>query len=157
MSHPLHPALVHFPVAAWSLATAADVAAGWVDAPMWRFAGWLHVVGTAMALPAMAAGLAQFARLPEGDSAAKPAVRHMVLAMLAWSAYAAALALRWQDAAIVAPGGMAIAASLVGFVLLCAAGWQGGQLVYRHGVGVETVARPALQPGRARTERSQSR
>ena len=136
MSHPLHPALVHFPVAAWSLATAGDVAAGWMDAPVWQFAGWLHVVGTGMALPAMATGLAQFARLPAGDPAATAVVRHMTLAMLAWSAYAAALALRWEGG-IVAPGAAAVAASLAGFVLLCAAGWQGGQLVYRHGVGVD--------------------
>ena len=26
MRHPLHPALVHFPIACWSLATAADLA-----------------------------------------------------------------------------------------------------------------------------------
>jgi uncharacterized membrane protein len=31
----------------------------------------------------------------------------------------------------------AIAASVIGFLLLGAAGWQGGQLVYRHGANVD--------------------
>src|SRR3546814_14287794 len=53
--HPLHPALVHFPVACWSLATIADVASLWLGQPAWWLAGVLLVIGTIAALAAMGA------------------------------------------------------------------------------------------------------
>ena len=38
MKHPLHPALVHFPIACWSLATLADIAGQW--STRWSFWEW---------------------------------------------------------------------------------------------------------------------
>ena len=137
MSHPLHPALVHFPVAGWSLATIADLASPWLGEPAWRFAALLMAVGCAVALAAMAAGLWEFVKLPEASPALPTANRHMLCALAAFFAYATSLLLRYHEHAVQAPGTWALAASVTGFVLLGATGWLGGQLVYAHGVGVD--------------------
>ena len=136
MSHPLHPALVHFPVAGWSLATIADIASLWLGEPAWRFAAVLMAVGCLAALAAMAAGLWEFAKLRDGNPALPVANRHMLCALAAFCAYATSLLLRWSNGELHAPGMPALAASIVGFALLGATGWFGGQLVYAHGVGV---------------------
>lgn len=136
MSHPLHPALVHFPVAGWSLATLADLASPWLGEPAWHFAAVLMAAGCLAALAAMAAGLWEFAKLGEGHPALPVASRHMLFALAAFCAYATSLLLRWSDGAVHAPGPSALAASAAGWVLLGVAGWLGGRLVYAHGVGV---------------------
>src|SRR3546814_19406485 len=92
--HPLHPALVHFPVACWSLATIADVASLWIGQPAWWLAGVLMVIGTIAAVAAMGAGLFEFASIAEGRQALADARRHMLMAKAAGVAYAASLLLR---------------------------------------------------------------
>jgi uncharacterized membrane protein len=136
VSHPLHPALAHFPVAGWSLATMADIASLWLGEPAWRFAAVLMAIGCIAALAAMAAGLWEFAKLRDGHPALPVANRHMLFALAAFCAYATSLLLRCGQHALHAPGMPALAASIVGFILLGIAGWLGGRLVYAHGVGV---------------------
>jgi uncharacterized membrane protein len=133
--HPLHPALVHFPVACWSLATIADLASPWLGQPAWWLAGVLLAIGTVTALAAMGAGLYEFARIAEGNPGLADARRHMLLAMAAWALYAASLLLRLQGTTLVAPAWPALATSVAGFLCLGAAGWLGGKLVYRHRIG----------------------
>ena len=136
MKHPLHPALVHFPVACWSLATLADLAGfGWPHWPLSQFAGAMLVAGCIGGLAAAAAGLAELLKLPPDSPAAADANRHMLLALAAWSLYAASLLLRLEDWMPREPGVLALAASVAGFLALAAAGWMGGRLVYVHGVG----------------------
>lgn len=133
--HPLHPAVVHFPVACWSLATFADIASLWLGRPAWWFAGVLLAIGTLAALAAMATGLVEFVRIEAGSPALRDARRHMLLVMAAWMLYATSLFLRLQDMALAAPGWPALATSIAGFLCLGAAGWMGGKLVYQHHVG----------------------
>jgi len=137
VKHPLHPAVVHFPIATWSLATFADVAGVWFGDAAWRYAGPLHVVGNLTALVTVAAGLLDFMQVPADSPATKYVTRHVALVSGAWLAYGASLVLRYHEHGLQPPTVPAIAASVVGFLLLGAAGWQGGQLVYRHGVNVE--------------------
>ena len=133
--HPLHPALVHFPVACWSLATIADLASPWLGQPAWWLAGVLLAIGTVAALAAMGAGLLEFARIAEDSPALADARRHMLLAMTAWVLYAASLLLRLQGTTLVAPAWPALATSVAGFLCLAATGWLGGKLVYQHRIG----------------------
>lgn len=136
MTHPLHPALVHFPVACWSLATLADIASLWLGQPAWWLAGVLMAIGTLVALAAMAAGLVELVKIDEASPALRVAHWHMLAAMAAWLAYAASLFLRLDGMALAAPGPLAIGLGVVGFACLAVAGVLGGTLVYRHGVGV---------------------
>ncbi|MGO4223447.1 DUF2231 domain-containing protein [Lysobacter sp. TAF61] len=136
MKHPLHPALVHFPVACWSLATAADTVGLFRAASYWQLSGLLLAIGTLVATVAMAAGLAELPDLEPGSTPSRDARRHMLLAATAWSCYAASLFLRIEEGALTRPGALAIGLGVLGFLSLCGAGWMGGRLVYEHGIGV---------------------
>lgn len=136
MRHPLHPALVHFPIACWSLATAADVASLIWGEPAWRMAGVLLVAGIGFSIPAMLAGFIELAKVAEDSPALKDVNRHMILVMSALAFYTASLFLRLQGSHLGEPGPLAIGLGVAGFLLLCAAGWFGGKLVYGHRLGV---------------------
>lgn len=137
MGHPLHPALVHFPIACWSLATIADLASLQWGEPAWKLAGALLAIGTLAALAAMAGGFLELAKLDADHPAMRDANRHMLLAMTAWSLYAASLFLRLDGMTLLRPDPVDIGLGVAGFGVLAVAGWFGGKLVYRHGVGVE--------------------
>lgn len=139
MRHPLHPALVHFPVACWSLATAADLASLAWGEPAWRFAGVMLLAGIGFSIPAMLAGFVELAKVTEDNPAIKDVNRHMILVMNALAFYTASLFLRLQGTRLAEPGVLAIGLSVVGFLSLCVAGWLGGKLVYTHRLGVKPL------------------
>jgi uncharacterized membrane protein len=133
LRHPLHPPLVHFPLALLLSATLTDLGevAGLWSEP--RLAAILMAGGLIGGLLAMAAGLADFTRLDE--ALVTPAMRHMAAVGLAWLGYAVALYLR--RAAFhgeVAPT-ISVTASLLSALVLAIGGWLGGELVYRFGAG----------------------
>ena len=136
MSHPLHPALVHFPIACWSLATAADVASLWWGKPAWMLAGVLLALGTLIALAAMATGFIELLKVGAEHPATRDLNRHLLLMLTAWCLYATSLFLRLQGTTLTQPDTVDLALSVVGFVVLVIGGWFGGKLVYGHGVGV---------------------
>lgn len=128
--------LVHLPIGLWSVGTACDglTLSGIVGA--WPI-GWLCLgVGLAAAVPTMIAGLIDFGALEE--TAVPVAMRHMALMGMAWVTYLTAFIVRSDGLAVqAAPDLIAMAISLVGFGLLTAGAWHGGQLVYGLGVGVD--------------------
>jgi uncharacterized membrane protein len=140
MRHPLHPALVHFPIACWSLATAGDLASLVWGEPAWRLAGVLLVAGIGFSVPAMLAGFFELAKVAGENPAIKDVNRHMIAVMCALAFYTASLFLRLQSTHLIEPGLLAIALSVLGFALLCVAGWLGGKLVYGHRFGVQPPA-----------------
>jgi uncharacterized membrane protein len=141
MRHPLHPALVHFPIACWSLATLGDLASLVSGEPAWRLAGTLLVAGIGFSIPAMLAGLVELARVAGESPAIKDVNRHMIVVMCALAFYTASLFLRLQGMHLGKPGLLAIGTSVLGFVFLAAAGWLGGKLVYGHRLGVSPPPR----------------
>ena len=133
--HPLHPAVVHFPIALLLSASAADLAL------LAGLTGDVHIGsvlmagGLVMGLVAMGAGLLDFTKL---EATVVPhAVRHMTVMGIAWLGYAIALYLR-RDAYSggVTIGSASIVISLASAVLLSVGGWLGGRLVYTFGAGV---------------------
>lgn len=136
MKQPLHPALVHFPVACWTLATVMDVLGVWgTPWSLWLSAFALLAIGCGMGLLAAAAGFYELSRLPDEHPALADASRHMMLALGAWVAFATSLFLRLDGTTPIPPGTVALIASGVGFLLLVGAGHMGARLVYMHGVG----------------------
>lgn len=133
--HPLHPALVHFPIALLLSATAADVA--WLAGVNQdtQFAAVMMAAGLVTGVVAMIAGLVDFARLE--DAVVAHALRHVGAVGLAWLGYAVALYLR-QDSlfgpAVI--GTATVTISLLSGLLLAFGGWLGGRLVYTFGAGV---------------------
>lgn len=154
-----HPFLVHFPIALLAAAAAADVLSLLRPArPAARDAAtWLYCAGAFTAMAAYFSGLSAVAAVrvtPEADLA--------VTAHFAWAdrttwffVFFASLRLAmsyiWRTTARWALGA-SCALSLVGLVLLAATALHGGRLVFRYGLGVESVpptGAPWTMPGRA--------
>ncbi len=133
--HPLHPVMIHFPVAALMALVACDIAYWYTQDTFWLRGGlWLAGVGAFGGWIASVAGIidlvsvARIRRLITGWSHAIVAVVMLSLASLNWL-------LRFTEPSAVLPWGLTI--SLVTAGLIALAGWLGGQLVYEHAVGVE--------------------
>ncbi|MER2512400.1 MAG: DUF2231 domain-containing protein [Nitrosomonas ureae] len=137
MKHPIHPMLVHFPIATWFLATIADITSLFTNEQVGWVAGVLLVIGTITALLAMMTGLLELGKIDQQSPALKIANQHMILIMISWSFYAVSLFLRLNGTQLEQPGLMAISFSIIGLIFLCSAGWMGGKLVYEHGVGIK--------------------
>src|SRR5262245_11498575 len=125
--HPLHPALVHFPIALLLSATGADLAwlAGFTQDT--HIGAVMMAAGLAMGLVAMAAGLVDFSRL---DQAVVPhALRHIGTVGIAWLGYAVALYFRrdsLQGPAAISTASLTL--SIISALLLALGGWLGGRL-----------------------------
>jgi len=140
LGHPVHPALVHFPIALLLSATIADVA--WLAGLTadTHLGAVLMAAGLAGGLVAMAAGLFDLARLDE--TVVPHATRHMMVVGAAWLGYGVALYLRRESLTASASIGTAtVAVSFASALLLALGGWLGGRLVYTFGAGVDAVRR----------------
>lgn len=120
-------------------ATVWDVCAFATGDPVWwRMAYGSLALGLAVAVPAAAAGFVDFLGLPNGSRAEKVATYHLTAVLSAATFYLASLLVRGGSSP--PAGGTRIAAvALSGFALflLVVGGWLGGELVYRHRVGVK--------------------
>ena len=144
LGHPLHPAIVHFPIGLLLSATIADLA--WVagltsDA---HIAAVLMAGGLAFGLLAMGAGMIDLIRL---DEAIVPyAMQHVSAVGLAWLGYAIDLYLRketlWAGTSS-APSALAIGVSIPSALVLACGGWLGGRLVYTFGANVAKSQPPS--------------
>jgi len=136
--HPVHPALVHFPVALLLSATIADLAMVAGLTHNTHIAAILMAGGLVGGLLAMAAGMIDLIRLDR--NLVKHATMHMCVVALACVGYAVALYLR-KDALTGWPPveTPSVAISVVSAILLSAGGWLGGRLVYTFGANVEPV------------------
>nr|WP_151704596.1 DUF2231 domain-containing protein [Nitrincola alkalilacustris] len=133
--HPIHPGLIHFPVAALIALIASDLAFLYTSDPFWARASlWLVGVGAIGGWIASVAGLmdmllvSQIRRLITGWCHAMLAVMLLSLATFNWL-------LRLPDAAAqIMPQGLYL--SLLSGLLIIATGYLGGRLVYEYAVGV---------------------
>ncbi len=135
--HPLHPALVHFPIAAWTVVPLLDVLSLMLRNPFWwRCAFWLLAIGAGMALFAMGAGLFDLLALPATHPAQRTAQRHLLLMGSAWCVFIGDLLLHspsmFPSVPLIASG---LALSLAGLALMFSGAYAGGKLVYDFGVG----------------------
>ena len=133
--HPIHPMLVPFPIAFLVGALLSDIAFALFQDAFWAKAS-VYLLGAALLFAVLAAiaGLTDFF----GDArirALSHAWQHMIGNIVAVGLSVFNLLIRLDDAeAAVLPTGLIISA-LVG-ILLIFTGWRGGDLVYRHKVGV---------------------
>ena len=138
LGHPIHPAIVHFPVALLLSATMADLA--WVAGltPDTHIGAVLMAGGLAGGLLAMGAGMFDLIKLDQ--KLVSHAMVHASFMGLAWLGYGIALYLRKESLMGSATlSGQAIAASIVSAILLGFGGWLGGRLVYTFGANVEAT------------------
>ncbi len=133
--HPLHPMVVPLPIGAFTFALASDVAYAATGDRFWARASTV-LIGTGIATGALAGALGAT------DFAGREQIRdkgeawfHAGGNVAALGLSAVSLALRRRDPAnAIVPVGLALSL-LTGGVLL-ATGWLGGELSYRHRIGV---------------------
>jgi uncharacterized membrane protein len=137
--HPLHPALVHFPVALWLAAVLWDLVGWWRSTePLWsEMSYWCLALGLAAALPTIATGFVEFFALPSDDPAIDTATAHMMAMAGAATLFGASWVLRAKTGVAASPNAWALALSFIGAATLAVGGWLGGTLVYKYGIGRE--------------------
>jgi uncharacterized membrane protein len=133
--HPIHPMLVPLPIGLLVAALGADIGFWVTGDPCWARAGlWLVGTGLLTGLAAAVAGLTDFvtiARIREY----RTAWAHLLGNAAALALAAASWLLRLPDATdAVLPGGIVLSAITV--AILGVTGWLGGELSYRHKIGV---------------------
>ena len=132
--HPIHPMLVPFPIVCFTLALVADIMFVSNGEPGWATASnWLLGVGLVVAALAAIAGFTDFFgdRLVRGHA---DAVKHMAANLTLVVLEAANLLLRLGNPAFIPSTGVYL--SGIAVMILLYSGWKGGELVFRHGVGV---------------------
>jgi len=139
MKHPVHPLIVHFPIACWSLSTFGDIAGMFLTINLSQAIGVLMFIGCVSAVCAMAAGLYDVTKLKDIEQISDVIDHHMYAAITAWSFYLLSLYLRWEEGLSVAPNMWAAVTSIVGFICLMITGWYGANLVYVYGIGTKKV------------------
>lgn len=136
---PIHPSLVHFPVALVTLSVVADLL-GYVGASsMLRATGWWALAGAAIgAALAVPAGLFDMRRENIGHDAHQRVHTHLKVGLALFTAIAGLTIWRWfiYTGTYDGPGWGYLVAACVVLALTFFQGWLGGELVYADGVGV---------------------
>jgi uncharacterized membrane protein len=150
--HPIHPMLIPFPIALWVFSLVADVIYLWRSNPVWKsiafytlFAGIIG--GAAAAVP----GFIDWLSLKD-KTVVNIANWHARLNVIALLIFIGSFLLRTTTGADLVGVGYAIplALSALGVVLITISGWLGGEMVFKHGVAVDSGS--AVTPNRTRTD-----
>lgn len=137
--HPVHPMLVHFPVAFWTVAVVAYVASAiGVAESIDGIAKFANGAGLIIAVLAMVAGALELRTIDSHSEAMRIAMWHMMTMATVWTCFLAALLLSIStgldaSTAHLAAGVCAVA----GFLLMGIGAWFGGRLVYEFGIAVK--------------------
>lgn len=142
----LHPLFVHFPIALLSVSAFFHVAAKAMRGKR-RFASPCAVLahttlwlGALFALPTVILGWQAFNSVKHDEAGHIAMSAHLawamptflLLALIAgWDA--------WRNKVDAPPSGMFIAAVLAAWIMVGITAWHGGELVYRHGLGVMSL------------------
>lgn len=136
-SHPLHPALVAFPIAFLYGCLVADLLGrglGWPS--FWAAGGYLSIAAVATGLMAGIPGFIDYLYVvPPDSSAKKRATWHLSVNLTAL----ALVAVGWlfRDWETLRPSWVAVVLELAGVALVTWGGWMGATLVYRNQIGVD--------------------
>lgn len=141
LSHPIHPMLIAFPVALISLAPLSDIIYLWTDQSFWaRVSYYLLIGGLVSSVVAAAFGLWDFLAIPKARSL-KAAWVHLASNVGAMALVLVNVLIRGDGYLDVGSEGLIL--SLAAAAFLTVGGWYGGELSYRHRIGV--VEDPATE------------
>ncbi|MDO8939489.1 MAG: DUF2231 domain-containing protein [Methylicorpusculum sp.] len=132
--HPMHPMLIHFPVAFLLGLVGADLAFLYTADPFWARVGlWLAGLGSLGGWLAGLAGLVDLVFVPRIRNLII-AWSHALMAVMTLSLASFNWLLRYNDENVFDPWGLYI--SLLTAALITVTSVLGGQMVYHHAVGV---------------------
>ncbi len=150
---PVHPAIVHFPIALITLSVVADLFGYLTDSATLRAAGFWALIGAASGgALAVVAGLFDMSREQIEDEAHERVHFHMKVGLTLFAAVAGLTIWRWllYINAQNKPGWGYLIAALLVFGLALFQGYLGGELVFSDGVGVALTGQGAESPMHAK-------
>ncbi|HKS40191.1 MAG TPA: DUF2231 domain-containing protein [Blastocatellia bacterium] len=139
-SHPVHPMLIPFPFALWTFSLIADLIYYfgtndyvWETVAFYTLAG-----GIAGGMLAAVPGIIDYFSIND-KKVSKIANWHARLNLFALLVFAGSFYLRTDRGSRIVDGSLTIPVllSLLGVMFIFASGWLGGEMVFRHGVGVD--------------------
>ena len=138
--HPIHTMVVGFPIGLYTTALACDALYLVLNDAFWfRMAYWAIVFGLVTHLAAIATGLPDFlAIMRERNLARRPATSHVIFGVSLLVVQVLNIAVR--NAGDLPAGGsiaMPLIVNIIAVTLTSVQGWYGGELVYRHLIGIE--------------------
>jgi uncharacterized membrane protein len=132
-SHPIHPMLIPFPIVCFILTFILDIIYSRGDGGVAEASTWILGFGLVMAALAAVTGLTDYL----GDERVRrlsDALKHMLANVTAVVLELVNFVLRLKDPESIGSVGVYISAVVV--LILLYSGWKGGDLVFKHGVGV---------------------
>jgi uncharacterized membrane protein len=153
--HAVHPILIVFPIGLFATAVVFD-AIGWVTGNgTWLEASFrIIAAGVIGGMIAALFGLLDFQAIPWNTRAKRIGIWHGLSNVGVILLFGASWLTRWPAPSN--PGALPVMLSLTGALLMLLAGWLGGELVERLGVGVDDGANlnaPNSLTGRPASER----
>jgi len=144
LGHPLHPILVHVPMAMWPGALIFDLLSQWQIGgnAMVRLSFCAIVFGLAASLLAVPTGLLDWSGIKKEKPAWKIGLYHMILNLVVALLFAINLGLRVQtfrEASRIS--GTPLLLSIIGTALLIASAYLGGRMVYEYGISVARMSK----------------
>jgi uncharacterized membrane protein len=139
MGHPVHPMLIAFPLGLLAMAVIFDLIYLGTTVGYWSgIAYYLIAAGIIGGLVAAPFGLIDWLSIPRGTRAKSIGLFHGVGNLLALLIFALSWLIRRET--IESPPSLAIILGVIGLGVMLVAGWLGGELVDRLGVGVDEGA-----------------
>ncbi len=141
LGHPIHPVVVTFPVAFLSGAAGTDIGYWLTQDEFWARASlWLIGVGLLAGIVAAIVGMFDFVRIPRVRRR-RAGWAHMGLNVAALALTIGNFLLRFfASESIILPIGLVLSCTVA--LLLSIGGWYGGELSFRHKVGVVGSSEP---------------
>jgi uncharacterized membrane protein/nitrite reductase/ring-hydroxylating ferredoxin subunit len=136
--HPLHPALVHFPIGLFVLSLALDIASslGLTSNNLFRASFYSIGFGIAAGILAALVGLVDRSNIRLDHPARKTVNLHMLLNLTAIGLFAINFFLRVGQPGLTETPLVYLLLSFVGVGMIMISGYLGGTMVYDNGIGV---------------------
>lgn len=141
LGHRVHPMLVGLPIGLLVGSVIFDLIYLATDSSRWAdMAFGAAGVGVIAGLIAAPFGSLDWLSIAPHTKAKKIGLFHGLSAVVSIALFAVSWGLRYENPTD--PSMLAIALSLTGALVLGIAGWLGGELVFRHGIGVKAHTQP---------------
>ena len=138
LGHPVHPMIIPFPFALWTFSLVADVVYIWFDKDQWGIVAFYTLAGGILGgIAAAIPGVIDWLAIKDRE-VARIANWHARLNVIALLIFAVDFYLRWKNKGQISQAGISLpfVLSVLGVILISISGWLGGDLSYKHGVGV---------------------